>query len=137
MSRIDELMELAEKYQRESNAYAQPDRIKAAKSALRAAIEEYGNKQYALGAREAVAPKGEPVVPYAWHYWNNGGATVYHRGPSKWLDADMEAARKFPAAHHCIPLYTHPAPQPEPVLTDDEMSPTAGVLYAAQAGERT
>lgn len=44
--------------------------------------------------------------PYAWHYWNSGGATVYHRGPSKRLEADLEAAEIFPRVHHIERLYT-------------------------------
>ncbi len=53
-------------------------------------------------------PQVPGAEPYAWHYWNNGGASVYHRGPSNQLNADMDAAKMFPAVHHCVPLYTHP-----------------------------
>ncbi|MGB3882039.1 MAG: hypothetical protein WA955_15825 [Diaphorobacter nitroreducens] len=69
--------------------------------------------------------------PYCWHYWSSGGASVYHRGPSKMLDADKEAAAMYPKAHHCIPLYTHPAPQPAPVAQGDALSEIVGCLDAA------
>lgn len=49
-----------------------------------------------------------PPLPetYAWHYYNNGGGTVLHRGPSRRLDADMQAAKEYPRVHHVVPLYT-------------------------------
>lgn len=75
----------------------------------------------AQGFRDGVASvqQGEP---YGWHYWNNGGASVLHRGPSNRLDADIEAAKQNPKAHHVVPLYTAPIaqqPQAEAVLSDD------------------
>ena len=58
------------------------------------------------------APEQEPV---AWHYRNNGGASVMHWGPSAKLDADMQAAKDYPNAHKVTPLYTAPpAAAPEP-----------------------
>lgn len=58
------------------------------------------------------APEPEPV---AWHYRNNGGASVMHWGPSAKLDADMQAAKDYPNAHKVTPLYTAPpAAAPEP-----------------------
>ena len=53
--------------------------------------------------RATSAPSAEP---YAWHYWNTGGGSVWHRGPSNRLDADMQAAKDYPRAHHVTPLYT-------------------------------
>lgn len=49
-----------------------------------------------------------PLLPetYAWHYYNNGGGTVLHRGPSRRLEADMQAAREHPRVHHVVPLFT-------------------------------
>jgi hypothetical protein len=54
------------------------------------------------------APRAPQSEPYAWHYWNNGGDSVWHRGPSAKLDADMQAARDYPRVHHCIPVYATP-----------------------------
>jgi len=57
------------------------------------------------------APQPAPSAePYAWHYWNTGGGSVWHRGPSKRLDADIQAAKDYPKAHHVTPLYTTPQP---------------------------
>jgi hypothetical protein len=50
-------------------------------------------------------PKQEP---YAWHYYNSGGYSGYHRGPSKQFDADVEAAEMYPRTHHLITLYAAP-----------------------------
>jgi hypothetical protein len=46
--------------------------------------------------------------PYAWHYYNSGGYSGYHRGPSKQFDADVEAAEMYPRTHHLITLYSAP-----------------------------
>ncbi len=64
-------------------------------------------------ARKALAALAVPEAaqePYAWHYWNTGGASVYHRGPSKALDADIAAAKQYPRTHHLIPLFTAAQP---------------------------
>ena len=45
------------------------------------------------------------ITPYAWHYYNNGGASVWHRGPSNRLDADAAASKTYPAVHKLIALY--------------------------------
>lgn len=61
----------------------------------------------------------EPVQePYAWHYTNNAGASVWHRGPSNRLDADMQAARDYPHVHKITTLYT--TPQQRQPLTDEQ-----------------
>jgi glutamate-1-semialdehyde aminotransferase len=43
--------------------------------------------------------------PYGWHYTNNGGASVFHKGPSNKLDADMQAAADYPKVHRVKTLY--------------------------------
>lgn len=65
---------------------------------------------YQRGIEDAIKAVPEQSEPYAWHYWNNGGGSVWHRGPSAKLDADMQAARDYPRVHHCIPVYDHPVP---------------------------
>ena len=57
-------------------------------------------------------PRRASAEPYAWHYWNIGGGSAWHRGPSKHLDADIQAAKEFPRAHHVAPLYLAPPSTP-------------------------
>lgn len=53
----------------------------------------------------------EPVgEPYGWHYSTSQGASVLHLQPSCRLEADMDAAARWPAHHKCTPLFTRPAP---------------------------
>lgn len=57
-------------------------------------------------AAALAAQPAEPVAqPYAWHYTNNGGASVWHMGPSNRLDADISASAKFPKVHKVTPVY--------------------------------
>lgn len=63
-------------------------------------------------------PQGEQE-PYAWHYKNNGGASVWHMGPSNRLDADIEAAKSYPKVHQVTPLYLHPQPKRDPLTEKD------------------
>lgn len=61
------------------------------------------------GAKKALAEQPAPVQdrnPYAWHYKNTGGASVWHFGPSNKLDADLEAAKKWPRTHQVTPVFT-------------------------------
>jgi len=62
----------------------------------------------------SVIAEMEAGEPYGWHYWNNGGASVLHRGPSKRLDADMAVADQYPNVHHCVALFAHAQPKAEP-----------------------
>lgn len=45
------------------------------------------------------------IRPYAWHYTNNGGASVWHMGPSAKFDADLAVATEFPHAHRMVVVY--------------------------------
>lgn len=65
---------------------------------------------------EQPKPKQEPV---AWHYQNNGGASVMHWGTSARLDADMQAAKDYPNTHKVTPLYTFP-PDTEALRRENE-----------------
>ena len=59
--------------------------------------------------REALAqPQPVQQEPYAWHYTNNGGVSVWHIGPSSRLAADIKAAREFPKVHRIVALHTSP-----------------------------
>lgn len=63
----------------------------------------------------------EPVgEPYGWHYSNSQGASVLHLQPSCRLEADMDAAARWPAHHKCTPLFTRPAPG-VPTLSKDQI----------------
>jgi hypothetical protein len=44
--------------------------------------------------------------PYAWHYKNAAGVSVWHFGPSRMFDADLEASKMWPRTHQLIPVYT-------------------------------
>lgn len=48
----------------------------------------------------------DAIKPVVWHYTNNGGASVWHTGPSSRLDADMEAAKSYPHVHKIELLYS-------------------------------
>jgi hypothetical protein len=69
--------------------------------------ETYARQQAWTAALDA-APDAPSAEPYAWHYWNTGGGSVLHRGPSNNLDADMQAAKDYPRVHHVTPLYATP-----------------------------
>jgi hypothetical protein len=58
-------------------------------------------------AREALRAQPAPVQePYAWHYKNAAGVSVWHFGPSRMFDADLEASKMWPRTHQLIPVYT-------------------------------
>ena len=60
-------------------------------------------------ALQALAqPQPVQQEPYAWHYTNNGGVSVWHIGPSSRLAADIKAAREFPKVHRIVALHTSP-----------------------------
>ena len=82
--------------------------------ALRAALEQ---PQAVTNCHQLEQPQVEQE-PYAWHYKNNGGASVWHMGPSNRLDADIEAAKSYPKVHQVTPLYLHPQPKREPLSKD-------------------
>ena len=59
--------------------------------------------------KELAALKAQPAPvqePYAWHYKNAAGVSVWHFGPSKMFDADLEASKMWPRTHQLIPVYT-------------------------------
>jgi hypothetical protein len=78
-------------------------------------VELYSAVQMQAYATAAIeldrAQRGEP---YAWHYTNNGGASVWHMGPSNRLDADMQAAKDYPKVHRVVSLYTAAQPERQP-----------------------
>ena len=75
------------------------------------------------------AALAEPAQePYAWHYTNNAGASVWHRGPSNRLDADMQVARDYPHAHKVTPLYTAPPRRTMVSLTEAEIDHAANSI---------
>ncbi len=84
----------------------------AAQQALKALVARAergdGAPETVAALRAALAQEKQEPVPYAWHYWNIGGGSTWHRGPSKRLDADTAAAKEYPRAHHLTPLYTSP-----------------------------
>lgn len=65
--------------------------------------------EHAWLAWQASALSAPEAEPYAWHYTNNGGASVWHMGPSNRFDADMQASKDYPRAHRMVPLYLHPS----------------------------
>lgn len=77
-----------------------------AKSAMAHAAAELRRLAAVEQELEALKRAISDAEPYAWHYTNNGGASVLHRWPSNRLDADIAAANEFPRAHHVTPLYT-------------------------------
>jgi hypothetical protein len=54
---------------------------------------------------ELAALRASLGEPYGWHYTNNGGASVFHKGPSNKLDADMQSAADYPKVHRVKTLY--------------------------------
>jgi hypothetical protein len=65
--------------------------------------------EWALSVVTVHAPPTQPAPvqePYAWHYKNAAGVSVWHFGPSKMFDADLEASKMWPRTHQLIPVYT-------------------------------
>lgn len=45
------------------------------------------------------------LIPYAWHYTNTRGASIWHTEDTPRLCADLEAARLYPNAHTVTPVF--------------------------------